>query len=192
MTAPVRSTEHVRWGYADMWFGEADETIPASAATLAEPATGYTGVGYTAEGATLTVTKETEEARVEEELLAIGEDVVNVGLSLTLAFAEDTLENRAMAYGIGEVVTTAASSGQIGKKKLSFDTNLRVISLVLMATNGYGFKDRIYLPRVIATGDVETAYRRSPSEKRIIPVTFKVIGTLDDIDVTQMTAEATA
>ena len=190
MTAPVRSTQHVRWGFSDIWYAPAGTAEPASTATLTEPSTPWVGFGYTAEGAALSVTKETEEATVEEELLPIGEDVTSVGIQLVLSMAEDTLENRAMAYGIGSVTTTAAGVGQIGKKTLTFDTQLRKIAICLMATNGYGFKDRIYLPNVVATGDVETAYRRNPGDKRVLPVTFKVQGTLSAVPIIQQSAAA--
>ena len=136
MTAPVRTVDHVQWGVADMWTGDADETEPISTATLSEPASGFTGIGYTAEGMAFSIETTTEEATVEEELLAVGEDTTGVVITVTMAFAEDTFENRVLAIGNAELQTTAAGVGQIGKKTLTIVPQKKVISRVFLISCG--------------------------------------------------------
>lgn len=184
----TRTLSNVKWGYADTWHAAADTVEPASAATLSEPATGWTGVGYTSEGVTMEVGKDTEMVRVEESLTPAGIVVTGSDVKITFEIAEDTLEARQLAYGLGTISTTAAATGQIGKKTLTLDDSLDVIALCFIADNAQGFRDRVYIPRMMSSGAVGTAYQRAA--KRVFPVEFTAICELAAIKIVKQTAAA--
>jgi hypothetical protein len=187
---PTRDADKVAWGFADIWIADADTAEPASGATLAEPGGGYTGVGFTAEGVAMEVSTDSEAIRVEEQLTPVGRVLTAVDVTITLEFAEDVIENRLLAYGFGTLTTTAAAAGQIGKKTLVLGEELDEKAIVIMADNGLGFRDRIYIPRAMAGGSVGTPYRRA--EKRVYPVEFTATCAPGDIVIVQQTADASA
>lgn len=195
MAAPTRTKSNVVWGIVNGWTAAADTVTPFDEEVdIDDPASGWTGLGYTAEGFSRAYSRETAEARVEEELNPVGEDVTSVTYAISLMLAEHTLENEALAMG-GTVATTAAASGTIGYKTLTLDDTLENVALVLVmdgnVKNGSArFKNMIYIPSVVATGDVETEFRRSPENKRVIPVTFKATCELSDIKTYSQTAVA--
>lgn len=188
--APTRSADLVKWGFADIYIADADTAQPASAGTLVEPSTGWTGVGFTAEGLSMEVGSDVEEIRVEESLTPVGRVLTATSVTVAFDFAEDTVENRLLAYGFGSITTTAAGASQIGKKTLVLGDELEEKAICIVADNAYGFKDRIYIPRVMAGGTVGTSYRRA--EKRVYPVEFMATCEPSDIVIVQQTAAATA
>lgn len=168
----VRTASNVSWGFGDIYLAAKNTVEPASAATLAEPTTGWTSVGYTSEGLMMEVSKDVEDIRVEETLTSVGQVLTSVEVSFTFEFAEDVIENRLAAYGFGTLTTTASGAGQIGKKTLVLGETLEEKAICIVASNrATGFKDRIYVPIVQTGGSVGTAYKRS--EKRVYPVEFK-------------------
>lgn len=188
--AVTRNADAVAWGFADIWLADADTAEPASAATLVEPAGDWDGVGFTSEGVMLEIGKDVEEIRVEESLIAVGRVMTSVSVTVTFEFAEDTLENALAAYGFGTITTTAAGASQIGKKTLVLGDELEERALCFMADNADGFKDRVYIPKVMSGGSVGTPYRRA--EKRVYPVEFQAICEPSDIVIVKQTAAATA
>jgi hypothetical protein len=188
--APTRTADQVQWGFADIYIADADTAEPASAATLADPVTGWTGVGFTAEGVTMEVGTDTEEIRVEEQLTAVGRVLTAVNVSVSFDFAEDVIENRLLAYGFGTLTTTAAGPTQIGKKTLVLGDVLEEKAICIVADNGLGFKDRIYIPRMMAGGSVSTSYKRA--EKHVYPVEFMATCDPTQIVIVQQTAVATS
>jgi hypothetical protein len=186
---PTRTASKVNWGYASIWIADADTAEPASAATLAEPSGGtWEGVGFTAEGVTVEFGMDMEDITVEEQLTPVGRVATGATFTVTFDFAEDVIENRVLAMGFGSLATTAAASGQIGKKTLTLGETPTEKAVVIMAENGLGYNDRIYIPRMMAGGTVSTSYRRA--EKRLYPVEYSATCDIDDIKIVQQTAAA--
>lgn len=189
--APTRTASQVNWGYASIYIADANTAEPASTSALTEPSGGtWTGVGFTAEGVTIEFGMDMEDITVEEQLTPVGRVATGATFTVTFDFAEDVIENRLLAYGFGSLVTTAAGASQIGKKTLTLGETPTEKAVVIMAENGLGFNDRIYIPKMMAGGSVETSYRRA--EKRLYPVEYGATCDIDDIKIVQQTAVATS
>lgn len=198
MAAPTRTKGNVVWGKINGWYAPIGTTTPfVNTADIDDPSSPWVGIGYTAEGFSRTYSRETAEARVEEEPNAIGEDLISASWLVALMLAEDTVENQALAMG-GTVTTNAADATKIGYKEMTLSDTLKEVALVLVMpsankkADGSRFKDMIYIPSVVSSGEVETSYRVSPENKRVLPVTFKATCELKDIKTYSQTAVKTA
>lgn len=198
MTAPVRTKAKVVWGIINGFTAPAGTLTPFDDGDdIGDPDSPWDGLPYTAEGFSRTFSRTISEARVEEESNAIGRDLDSTAWSVALMIAEDTIENQALVMG-GAVTTHAASSSKIGYKQLQLSDTLEEVALCLVMpsankkADGTRYKDLLYIPSVVSTGDVETAYRRSPENKRVLPVTFEATCALRDIEIYSQTASKTA
>lgn len=199
MAAPTRTKANVVWGIVNGWYAAVGTPTPfVDTADIDDPAgPTWKGLPYTAEGFSRTYSRTISEARVEEEPLAIGRDLDSAAWAIALMIAEDTIENEALAMN-GTVTTNAATATKIGYKKLQLSSTLTEVALCLVMPSankkldGTRYKDLMYIPSVVATGDVETAYRRSPENKRVLPVTFEATCSIKDIEIYSQTAPKTA
>lgn len=190
--APTRTITNVLVGPATLYLGPEAEAMPADSVMLGgDWGANWMHPGYTDEGLTFNFERDTEMHRVEEQSSPAVVTVNESELMIAVAFAEDTLENMKFAYGGGTITETAAGSGQIGKKTLRLSDQLEVLALGFEGKNPQGFYRRVYIPRVVSVGSVETPYRRSDS-KRMYPAEFQAICAIEDIQIVDMTAEATA
>jgi hypothetical protein len=198
MTAPVRTKGKVVWGTINGFYAPVGTATPFDdGEDIDDPDSPWIGLPYTAEGFSRTYSREISEARVEEESNPIGKDITGTNWLVALMIAEDTIDNQAVAMG-GDLTTVAASNSVIGHKKLTLSATLEEVALCLIMPSAYKkadgsrFKDLLYIPSVATTGDVETEYRRSPENKRTLPVTFEATCKLADIEIYSQTAVKTA
>ena len=147
--------------------------------------------GFTEEGVATTFERETEAQNVEEDPLPAFYSTTTATFNVATSFAEDTLENIKLAMGGGIITVTAAGTGQIGKEALQLSEELEELALGFEGKNAQGFWRRVYIPRVVAMGSVETSYRRA-ANKRVYPAEFGSICAIGEIEIINMTAPATA
>jgi hypothetical protein len=173
--AITRTESKVWYGYADLWYAAENTAAPTSTTTLQDPgAAGYTGLGFSGEGAELEISKDLTDIMVEEQLTAVDTVVTGLTVMVRMQLAEDTIENRQLTMGIGTLVTTAYSAGvQIPKKTLTLGSTLAKKAIVMDVTNPLGYTTRLYIPSVAAVATVQTTFKRA--EKRLYPLEFKAL-----------------
>ena len=170
---------NVAVGFADLYTGPVGAAKPADSVAYNGAFTNYESIGATEEGVALTFGRETAEHRVEEDDLPALITVASATFSLAFSLAEDTLESMALAYGGGTI--TASGAGAAAKKSLALSRELTEIAVLMEAKTRSGHR-RIHIPRMMATGEVGTPYRKSEG-KRVYPVTLQSVSALSEISI---------
>ena len=173
---PSITASNVVIGVAYLYTAAADTAKPASPPGPAGAApAGYTYVGATEEGVSLTMDREVEDHYVEESSIQVFSTPGNSTFSIECQLAESTLANWKLGVGGGTI-----SSGL-----LTLSDTLDVVAIYLdgpaptaAATN----RRTIYIPRANSIGGLEVAYRRNES-KQLITATFRSACALDEIEI---------
>lgn len=156
------------------------------------PATGtniWVPVGATQEGLNFRFQRSTQDITIEEQLTPVAVNTTGLDISAEIVLSEDTLETMVTAYGGGSVVTTAASTGQIGKKTLTIGSDLDQYAFGFETQNQNGFFRRVMIPTVVSVGQAETLYRRAQDARRYA-VSLRVLCAPEEIVVISKTADA--
>jgi hypothetical protein len=191
---PIYDRTKVMVGQAQMYIGPYSSTSP-----LALPAdsvalgggwpVGWVAAGATEEGVTLAVSRETEDIMIEEQMTPVSVNTTSMNIRVETVLSEDTLEVWKLAFGGGTIVTTAASSGVIGKKTLTIASDLDNLTLGMEAKNEFGFFRRMLVPLVVSIADVEIQYRRAQNAHRLA-TSFRCLVKPEDIVIRDKTANA--
>ena len=135
--------------------------------------------GATEDGFRFTMGKTTQEHTIEEQstpaIVAITARTARIQCTLS----EDTLEAMALAWGTGTITAVAA------KKTMVLDENVQVVAALLEMANKQGKARRIMIPQMVASGDVETAFRRAAA-KRTYPLNLVAICAPSAIQIVDM------
>jgi len=187
---PVRDIRKVMIGTVALYLAPADTPPPEDTVVLnGDWGALWKHPGFTEEGVQFTFDRSTEDHYVEEQSNPALVTVSESSFQIEVGFVEDTLENMQYAFGGGTIMKTAAATGQIGKSVLTLSDELDYMALGLEGRNPEGFWRRLYIPRVVSTGSVETAFRRNDS-KRIYPATFNAVTAMSEIQWINMDAAA--
>lgn len=153
---------------------------------------GWSYVGATEAGCTVTYNPSTQNINIEEQPTPVGVAVSTATLQVTTNLSEETLANVNLTWGnSGSVATTAAGAGQPGKQVLTLSTTFQQLSIALIGANQLGFARVLYVPQVISAGQVQTAYRRA-AQQRLYPLTLSAVCPFSSISWTDLTAVATS
>lgn len=153
---------------------------------------GWTYIGSTEAGVTLTYNPTTQNIMVEEQPTPVGVAVNTATLQITTNLSEETLQNVNLTWGnSGSLATTAAGAGQPGKTVLTLSTTFQTVSAALIGSNQEGFARVLYIPEIVSAGQVQTAYRRA-AQQRLYPLTLSAICPFNAITWTDLTAVATS
>lgn len=153
---------------------------------------GWTYVGSTEAGVTLTFNPTTQDINIEEQPTPVGVAISTADLQLTTNLSEETLANINLAWGNGgSVAVTAPGAGQPGKSVLTLSTNFQTVSAAIIGKNQEGYARVLYVPVMVSAGQVQTAFRRA-AQQRLYPLTLSVICPFSDITWTDLTAIATS
>jgi hypothetical protein len=153
---------------------------------------GWAYVGATEAGVTVTFNPSTQQITIEEQPTPVGVAVNTAELQITAQLSEETLANVNLAWGNGGTITvTPAAAGQPGKSVLTLSTNFQQMAAVVIGKNQLGYARVLRIPQVISAGQVQTAYRRSASQ-RMYPLTLSAVCSFDQITWTDLTAVATS
>ena len=172
---PAYTRQKVLVGQARMFLQKLLPTtvaaLPADTVALngAWPATGtniWVPVGATQEGLNFRFQRSTQDITVEEQLTPVAVNTTGLDISMDMVLSEDTLETMVTAYGGGSIVTTAAASGQIGKKALTIGSDLDQYAFGFETQDSAGFFRRVLVPTVVSVGQAETLYRRAADARR--------------------------
>lgn len=150
----------------------------------------WKGAGGTDEGFKITIDANTQDINIEEQSTPVARNVDTRTVTIEAALAEDTMQSMQWAYG-GNVVTTAAGTGQPGKSVLTLNDDLQVWSAVLETKNSFALPRRYFIPKMVSAGSVEVSFRRAAA-KRMYPLTLGSICATGDMQFTEITAPASA
>ena len=153
---------------------------------------GWTYVGATDAGVSLSYTPSTVDISIEEQPTPVAVIVDKATAQVTFDFVEETLANINMAYGnAGTIAVTAPGAGQPGKSVLSLSLNYPQIACCVIGKNQYGFARVLSLPAIMSTGTVKTDYRRAAAQ-RMYPTTFNTVCPFASITWSDLTSIATS
>lgn len=195
---PAYTRQKVLVGQARMFLQKLLPTtvaaLPADTVALngAWPSTGtniWVPVGGTQEGLNFRFQRSTQDITIEEQLTPVAVNTTGLDISMDMVLSEDTLETMVTAYGGGSIVTTAAASGQIGKKTLTIGSDLDQYAFGFETQDSAGFFRRVLVPTVVSVGQAETLYRRAADARRYA-VSLRVLCAPEEIIVIEKTADA--
>lgn len=153
---------------------------------------GWTYVGSTEAGVTLTFNPSTQNINIEEQPTPVAVTISTAELQVTSNLSEETLSNINLAWGNGgSTAVTAPGAGQPGKSVLTLSTNFQTLSCALIGKNQLGFARVLYVPVVMSAGQVQTAFRRA-AQQRLYPLTLSAVCPFNTITWTDLTAIATS
>lgn len=188
--AVTRDADKVLEGIANIYFGEKDVAMPdeETVAYGGDWGVDWTGVGYTEDGVELEKSTDTDDVKPSETITPINVLVTGAGVTVRFVVMEHTLEMMKLAYGGGTITTTAAGVGQIGKRVLRLASRLESFGLGFEVENHLGHWTRMYVPHVKSIATVGTGF--ALNKIRMLPVEFRALCEIDDIIITEKTANA--
>jgi hypothetical protein len=153
---------------------------------------GWSYVGATEAGVTLTYNPTVQNINIEEQPTPVGIAVSAAALDITTNLSEETLSHVSLAWGNSATsAVTAPGAGQPGKTVLTLSTSFATLSCALIGMNQLGFARVLYIPIVVSAGQVQTAFRRA-AQQRLYPLTLSAICPYNTITWTDLTAVATS
>jgi hypothetical protein len=191
---PAYNTSNVVYGTALCFTATVGTSLPADdqlGVGSAWTGGGWSYIGATDSGVTLTWTPSTQDISIEEQPTPVAVLVTTANLQVTFDFSEETLANISMAYGNGSIATTSAGAGQPAKSVLSLSTTANHVAVGVVGKNQLGFARVFSIPEMMSAGTVATAFRRAASQ-RLYPTTFNTVCPFEQIQVIDLTAPASS
>jgi hypothetical protein len=194
---PSYQRKRIMSGMVALYLAPYNETSPAAlpADTVALGGTWpstpqpWTAIGATESGVSLIFRRSTNNLTVEEQLTPVSVETTEVECRFEAVLAEDTFATMRLAFGGGAIVTTAASSGVIGKQTLTISSDLDHFALGMEGKNTYGFFRRVLCPDIVSIADVEATNRRAAG-LRLYKVSFVSLVKPEDMTFIEKTADA--
>lgn len=161
-------------GPATLYTGLVGATEPLDTALNTAPATGWTDVGGTKGGLTLTIGTTLTELDVDQILDNVGDVITARTVTLATSFAEATLVNLARVYNVADTVV-AAGTTPVGSmfEPVSDVTSFAPVyrAFIMDGIAPGGFRRRVIIRKAIQTS--ASALPHSPTEQTVIPATFR-------------------
>ena len=185
-TAPSYNTSNVVYGTALCFTAPVGTSLPADASLgvgSAWTGGGWSYIGATDSGVTLTWNPSTQDLNIEEQPTPVAVLVTTATMTVGFNFSEETLANINMSMGNnGSIATTSAGAGQPGKSVLSLSTTFAHVAVAVVSKNQLGFARVVSIPEMMSAGQVQPAFRRSASQ-RLWACTFNTICPFEQIQV---------
>jgi len=150
----------------------------------------WTAVGASEQGLQFNFQRQTNNITIEEQITPVDEETTGATIELAITLSEDTLQVMRWAFGGGTITVTAPGVGQVGKSELQLSSQMQHFSAAFEGVNQYGFWRRVLVPDVLSTGQVQSQYRNAANQ-RMYACTFSAVSAPEDIQIVEMTAEAT-
>lgn len=159
-------------GPGTMYRGDVGATEPLDTAIGSAPGVGWTDLGATDGGLTMTVSREMFKLRMDQTTEAPSRRVTERDVTLATALAEVTLENYALAWGQPSSGITAGTGFKAVDLSGAQDVNgePRMDALLWDGYGPGGLRRRIIARKCLNSESVESAYKKD--EQTFIPVTF--------------------
>ena len=143
----------------------------------ADPASGWTDVGYSEDGWTLEMDKTFEDIMVAEEIDPIATFKTAQEVRLTGELAQASQSNLLIALGGGTITTGDGNNGyQSGYNAITPPTtdNYDEKSLLLIVDGPSGADRHVEIPRAVNVGAFSMAHQKAP-QKVVIATEFKLL-----------------
>ncbi len=143
----------------------------------ADPASGWTDVGYSEDGWTLEMDKTFEDIMVAEEIDPIATFKTAQEVRLTGELAQASQSNLLLALGGGTITTGDGNNGyQSGYNAITPPTtdNYDEKSLLLIVDGPNGADRHVEIPRAVNVGAFSMAHQKAP-QKVVIATEFKLL-----------------
>ena len=143
----------------------------------ADPASGWTDVGYSEDGWTLEMDKTFEDIMVAEEIDPIATFKTAQEVRLTGELAQASQSNLLIALGGGTITTGDGNNGyQSGYNAITPPTtdNYDEKSLLLIVDGPNGADRHVEIPRAVNVGAFSMAHQKAP-QKVVIATEFKLL-----------------
>ena len=139
-------------------------------------------IGASESGATMRFSRSTNDITVEEQMNAV--DVATTALDprLEITLSEDTLETMKIAYGGGTITTVAPTATVPGYRELTVAQEIEHLTIGLEGINSKSQWRRVLWLDVLSVADVETAYRRSETQ-RLYACSFRLVSPISDMKI---------
>jgi hypothetical protein len=170
---PVTTTNLIQ-GPATLYTGLVGATEPLDTAVNAAPGAGWTDVGGTTGGVTLTANITLAELDVDQVLDIVGDVITARNITIATSLAEATLLNLARAINVADAtVTTGTSPAGPTLEPVSDVTSFTPAyrALILDGLAPAGFRRRFIIRKALQTA--ASALPHSPGGQTVIPVTFR-------------------
>lgn len=194
-TPPGYNTANVVYGLGILFTAPPGTSVPSDqnlGVGTSWTGLGWSYVGATEAGVTVTFNPQTQNLTVEEQPTPVAVTVNTADLQITTSMSEDTLANVNLSWGLGgTIAVTPAGAGQPGKSVLTLSTNFSTMACAVVGKNQLGFARVLFIPQVISAGQVQTAYRRAAQQK-LYPLTLSAVCPFNQITWTDLTAIATS
>lgn len=135
---------------------------------------GWSDIGATDDGLTLTMSMESEELEVDQSRFSITEQVTKIGYLLETNLAENSLENLQLGWELGDITAIAAGTGNVAQRTMGLGapTGLAERALAFVVEKP-GNKLRAYVFYKVAKGAADSAHAYLKAGKTVVPVQFK-------------------
>ena len=194
-TPPAFTSSNVLYGVGVLFTAPVGTSVPSDqnlGVGSSWVSGGWSYVGATEQGVSLTFNPTTTDIRIEEQQTPVAALVDNVSLQITTSLSEETLTNINMAWGSGgSVAVTAPGASQPGKSVLTLSTTFNSLAACIIGKNQLGFARVFSVPVMMSSGSVKTDFRRAASA-RLFPLTLNCLSPLSAITVTDLTSIASS
>jgi hypothetical protein len=170
---PVTTTNLIQ-GPASLYVGAFGATEPTDAQLNAAPAAGWTDVGGTTGGVTLTASITLTAMDVDQILDPVGDVITARDFTIATSLAEATLANLARVLNLADAAVAAGTSPagptlEPASDLTSFTPVYRAFIMDGIAPGG--FRRRVILRKAIQTA--ASALPHAPGAQTVIPATFR-------------------
>lgn len=194
-TPPAVNTQNVLYGLGLVFTAPQGTTLPSDqnlGVGSSWISGGWSYIGATDAGVTLTWTPSTVDISIEEQPTPVAKIVDKATAEISFNFSEETLGNINVSYGAaGTIAVTAPGASQPGKSVLSLSLNFPTLACAVLGKNQVGFARVLSIPGIMSSGTVATSYRRAANQ-RLYPATFGAVCPFSQIQWIDLTAIATS
>lgn len=155
-------------GAGVLYVADFGATEPADTDVASTPGTGFTDVGFTADGVELSISQEYSELAVDQLVDVPGRRLVSRGFTISTNLAEPTLDNLALALNNTAPTTGAGYEGWEPDEYSGGEPTYKALIFDGYAPNGKA--RRIIVRKALQVGDVEFAY--SKDDQTVFSVEF--------------------
>ncbi len=190
MAGSVLDKQNIFWGSARLIIADTTQTKPTKFSDIVDGAgaltAGYTDLGATDGGVTLSRSYDKEEWEVDQVLGAIDEFVTKWTMGIETNLAENSIENLSLAWNLGTMTTDVAESPDEGTVWINASSSIAekmIIMIVDKREKDGTMHQRAYCFWRGKYDGSDSAQAYNKGEKTLLPVKFSLLtDTAETVD----------
>lgn len=176
--------------FTQVYDADVPPVVPADSAVLGTAwSSPWTPIGATESGITFSFKRTMDDINIDEQVTPVDKRTKDVAFTLDVELSEDTLNSMLLAYGGGEITTTAAASGVTGVRVLEIASEPTYFSFGFEGINAYGEARRVMIPISVSQANAKTQYQRA-KKQRTYMCSFESLVPPEDVVIREITAAA--